>query len=78
MGGAGTYLSDMLESIRSTGPTVIAIASALLGGKDIEVFEMEVHMSARDGRIGILPRRRGRVVAGRVLRDDDLPVQPWR
>jgi hypothetical protein len=69
----------MLEIMRSTDPTEIAFASALLSGEDIEVFVLDVHMSVLEGSIGILPRRmlvrredaaRARV----VLRDNALPV----
>jgi hypothetical protein len=69
----------MLEIIRSTDPTEIAFASALLSGEDIEVFVLDVHMSVLEGSIGILPRRmlvrradaeRARI----VLRDNKLPV----
>ncbi|MBF9058916.1 DUF2007 domain-containing protein [Rhodobacterales bacterium HKCCSP123] len=69
----------MLEIMRSTDPTEIAFASALLSGEDIEVFEMDVHMSVLEGSIGILPRRllvrrcdayRARI----ILRDNALPV----
>ena len=69
----------MQEVLRSTDPTVIAFASALLSGEDIEVFEMDVHMSVLEGSIGILPRRlmvrRADLFRARiVLRDNDLPV----
>ena len=65
--------------MRSTDPTEIAFASALLSGEDIEVFVLDVHMSVLDGSIGILPRRMlvRRVDAERariVLRDNALPV----
>ncbi|MDA0923090.1 MAG: DUF2007 domain-containing protein [Proteobacteria bacterium] len=69
----------MLEIMRSTDPTEIAFASALLSGEDIEVFVLDVHMSVLEGSIGILPRRmlvrradaeRARI----VLRDNNLPV----
>ena len=43
--------------MRSTDPTEIAFASALLSGEDIEVFVLDVHMSVLEGSIGILPRR---------------------
>ncbi len=65
--------------MRSTDPTEIAFASALLSGEDIEVFVLDVHMSVLEGSIGILPRRmlvrradaeRARI----VLRDNKLPV----
>jgi hypothetical protein len=69
----------MLEILRSTDPTVIAFASALLSGEGIDVFEMDVHMSTLEGSIGILPRRllvrRDDAEAARVvLHDNDLPV----
>ena len=43
--------------LRTTDPTVIAFAQALLEGEGIDSFVMDVHMSALDGGIGILPRR---------------------
>lgn len=71
----------MLEILRSTDPTEIAFASALLSGEDIEVFVMDVHMSVLEGSIGILPRRmlvrRGDAARARiVLRDNGLAVSP--
>ena len=71
----------MLEILRSTDPTEIAFASALLSGEDIEVFVMDVHMSVLEGSIGILPRRmlvrRGDAARARiVLHDNGLPVSP--
>ena len=73
---------SMLEILRTTDPTIIAFASALLRGEDIEVFEIDVHMSALEGSIGILPRRlmvrRDDVDAAKVvLRDNELPVSEW-
>ena len=47
----------MKELLRSNDPTIIAYAKAMLSGEDIEVFEMDVHMSVLEGSIGILPRR---------------------
>jgi hypothetical protein len=69
----------MLEVLRSNDPTILALASVVLSGEDIEVFEMDVHMSALEGSIGILPRRllvrREDAVAARAaLGDHDLPV----
>ena len=69
----------MLEVLRSNDPTVIAFATALLSGEDIEVFVVDVHMSALEGSIGILPRRmmvhRDDLDAARLaLRDNGLPV----
>ena len=65
--------------MRSTDPTEIAFASALLSGEDIEVFVLDVHMSVLEGSIGILPRRmlvrRVDAEGARiVLRDNALPV----
>lgn len=47
----------MKELLRSTDPTVLAFASALLEGEDIDCFQMDVNMSVLEGSIGILPRR---------------------
>lgn len=47
----------MEEILRTTDPTVIAFATALLRAEDIDCFEMDVHMSVLEGSIGILPRR---------------------
>jgi hypothetical protein len=47
----------MRELIRTTDPTVIAWASALLQGEGIEPFVVDVHMSVLEGGIGLFPRR---------------------
>lgn len=47
----------MKELLRSSDPTRIAFAKALLQGEGIECFELDVHMSVLEGSIGILPRR---------------------
>lgn len=47
----------MEEIVRTTDPTLIAFASALLRGEDIDCFELDVHMSVLEGSIGVLPRR---------------------
>ncbi|EAQ14199.1 MULTISPECIES: DUF2007 domain-containing protein [Maritimibacter] len=47
----------MKELLRTTDPTIIAFASALLSGEGIPAFPMDVHMSTLEGSIGILPRR---------------------
>lgn len=69
----------MKELLRSSDPTVIAFASALLAGEDIAFFPLDVHMSILEGSLGILPRRimvrdqdlyRARI----VMTDNDLPV----
>ena len=47
----------MKELLRSTDPTIIAFASALLEGEDIDCFQIDVNMSILEGGIGIFPRR---------------------
>ncbi|MAM61824.1 DUF2007 domain-containing protein [Maritimibacter sp. UBA3975] len=47
----------MKELLRTTDPTIIAFADALLSGEGIPSFPMDVHMSTLEGSIGILPRR---------------------
>ena len=47
----------MKELLRTTDPTIIAFASALLQGEDIARFQMDVNMSILEGGIGIFPRR---------------------
>jgi hypothetical protein len=47
----------MKEHLRTTDPTIIAFATALLSGEDIDCFEMDVNMSVLEGGIGIFPRR---------------------
>lgn len=70
---------DMKELLRTNDPTVIAFATALLRGEDIDFFEMDVHMSILEGSIGVLPRRimvhqRDFFRASAILRDNDIPV----
>ena len=55
----------MKELLRTTDPTVIAYATALLEGEGIDCFPMDVNMSVLEGSIGILPRRL-------MVRDADL------
>lgn len=47
----------MRELFRTTDPTAMAFAKALLSGEHIDCFEMDVHMSVLEGSIGVLPRR---------------------
>lgn len=47
----------MKELIRSTDPTVMAFATALLNGEDIECFELDVNISNLYGGIDVFPRR---------------------
>lgn len=55
----------MKELLRTTDPTLIPFVTALLQGEDIDCFPMDVHMSALEGSIGVLPRRL-------MVRDTDL------
>ncbi len=69
----------MKELLRSTDPTIIAFAKALLQGEDIDCFEMDVNMSILEGGIGIFPRRLmvrtgDHAMATRVLTDNDIPL----
>ncbi len=72
------HIFDMKELLRSPDMTVIAFASALLKGEDIDCFEMDVNMSVLEGGIGIFPRRLmvhadDHAVAAQVMRDNDIP-----
>ena len=69
----------MKELFRSTDPTVIAFATVLLRGEDIECFELDVNMSNLYGGIDIFPRRM--MVreadydrAARVMRDNEIDI----
>ncbi|MDR0807819.1 MAG: DUF2007 domain-containing protein [Gemmobacter sp.] len=67
----------MKELLRTTDPTIIAFATALLEGEGIAVFPLDVHMSILDGSIGVLPRRlmvadRDFFMARAVLRDNGV------
>lgn len=69
----------MKELLRSTDPTIIAFASALLQGEDIACFQMDVNMSILEGGIGIFPRRLmvrddDHAAAVRVVTDNDIPL----
>ncbi|UWQ25541.1 DUF2007 domain-containing protein [Leisingera aquaemixtae] len=69
----------MKELLRSTDPTIIAFASALLEGEDIDCFQMDVNMSVLEGGIGIFPRRlmvraEDYEAAVVVMRDNEIPL----
>ncbi|MEO0390253.1 MAG: DUF2007 domain-containing protein [Pseudomonadota bacterium] len=69
----------MKELLRSTDPTIIAFATALLSGEDIECFELDVNMSILEGGIGIFPRRlmvrdADYDAALRVVTDNDIDL----
>ena len=70
---------EMEEILRTTDPTLIPFATALLKAEDIECFPLDVNMSVLEGSIGVLPRRlvvhksdahRARI----VLRDNGIEV----
>lgn len=70
----------MKELLRSTDPTIMAFASALLEGEDIDCFQMDVNMSILEGGIGIFPRPMmvrdedyDRAVT--VMQDNDIPLR---
>lgn len=70
----------MKQLLRTTDPTQIVYAKALLSGEDIDCFEMDVHMSVLEGSIGILPRRlmvrdEDLNQARRILRDNDFELE---
>jgi Putative prokaryotic signal transducing protein len=67
----------MKELLRTTDPTVLAFATALLEGEGIALFHMDVHMSVLEGSVGILPRRvmvtdRDHFLAASILRDNGI------
>ena len=67
----------MDELLRTNDPTLLAFASALLRGEDIDCFVFDVHTSVLEGSIGVLPRRmmvaREDLFRARaILRDNDL------
>ncbi|MEP4196687.1 MAG: DUF2007 domain-containing protein [Aliishimia sp.] len=71
----------MKEIIRTTDPTVIAFATALLRGEDIECFELDVNISNLYGGIDIFPRRLmvrdgDYDEAAIVMRDNQIDVTP--
>ena len=71
----------MKELLRTTDPTIIAFASALLQGEDIDCFALDVNMSVLEGGIGIFPRRLmvhddDHGAAMKVLSDNDIPSGP--
>jgi hypothetical protein len=71
--------SIMRELLRTSDPTVIAFATALLDGEGITSFALDVHMSVLEGSLGILPRRlmvrdQDLFMARAVLADNDIPT----
>jgi hypothetical protein len=69
----------MRELLRTTDPTVIAWATALLDGEGIKAFTLDVHMSVLEGGIGLFPRRmmvadRDYFRASVVIADNGIPT----
>ena len=65
----------MKELLRTTDPTVIPFATALLTAEGIEVFPIDVHMSA----LAIVPQRllvrdRDAFLARAILRDHGIEM----
>ena len=69
----------MKQLLRTTDPTEIAFAKALLQGEGIECFQLDVNMSVLEGGIGVFPRRmmvreEDYDRAARAMRDNDIPL----
>ena len=79
MRAAYFYITWMKELLRTPDPLIIAFASALLHGEDIDCFEMDVNMSVLEGGIGIFPRRLmvreiDHPRAVQAMRDNEVPL----
>ena len=69
----------MKEILRTSDPTVIAFATALLDGEGIEAVVLDVNMSVLEGGIGLFPRRMAvrredHFRAAAVLRDNGIEI----
>ncbi|MEL6572606.1 MAG: DUF2007 domain-containing protein [Pseudomonadota bacterium] len=69
----------MKELLRTTDPTVMALATALLDSEDIASFQFDVNMSVMEGGIGIFPRRlmvadRDLFIAEAIMRDAEIDL----
>lgn len=69
------FSEAMKELLRTSDPTIIPFATALLEGEGIEVFALDVHMSG----LGIVPqrlmvRREDHFIARKVLQAHGVPV----
>jgi hypothetical protein len=65
----------MKEVLRTTDPTIIPFATAILAAEGIEAFAVDVHMSA----LAIVPQRlmvrqQDLFMARAILRDNNVPV----
>lgn len=69
----------MKELLRTTDPTIIAFATALLNGEGIECFPFDSNISMLEGSIGAFPRRlmvreREWHLASRILADNGIEL----
>ena len=69
----------MKELLRTTDPTIMAFATALLQGEDIVCFPLDVNMSILEGGIGVFPRRlmvgsKDYDRAARAMRDNGITL----
>lgn|GEM_PF-812256 len=69
------FSDGMKELLRTSNPTIIPFATALLGAEGIEAFAVDVHMSA----LAIVPQRlmvreRDLFLARAILRDNNVPL----
>ncbi|CUX80143.1 MAG: Protein of unknown function (DUF2007) [Roseibaca calidilacus] len=69
----------MKELLRTTNPTVIPYATALLQGEGIEVFDVDVHMHTLESTLGMMPRRllvrrEDHFMASSILRENGIPL----
>lgn len=67
----------MEEVLRTTDPTLVPFATALLKGEGIDCFPLDTNISIVEGSIGVFPRRlmvrtRDLEEARRVLRDNGI------
>lgn len=70
----------MKELLRTTDPTIIPFATALLQGEGIEVFDIDVHMHTIESTLGMMPRRlmvrqQDYFMAVSILRDCGVPLR---
>lgn len=70
----------MEEVLRTTDPTLVPFATALLKGEGIDCFALDTNISIVEGSIGVFPRRlmvrsQDLEEARRVLRDNG--VEPY-
>lgn len=69
----------MKELLRTTNPTIIPYATALLQGEGIEVFDVDVHMHTLESTLGMMPRRllvrrEDFFMASSILRENGIPL----